>query len=169
MAQGLTPLPENKFEANQPEQLPGNVNLPNKTVESLSLPEQEKVAEKSQNTENINLADEAGEGELGLVVGGVQNSATFQKRLKKIEETLEKDLSELYLAMPENKKLEFKIAGEETARKINQILSQAKFKIQAIISLIKKWLSLLPGANQFFIEQETKIKTDEIIRLNELK
>ena len=34
-----------------------------------------------------------------------------------------------------------------------------------IIDVIKKWLSIIPGINKFFLEQEAKIKTDKIMEL----
>lgn len=167
MPQNISSQPEQKIEINRPEITKENISAPTKTVEIFGANEQERVTESAQKTEKNDLTEKVGEGELGLVIGGQANSAAYQKRLKKIEETLEKDLSELYLAMPDNKKQEFKKVGEETADKINQMLGQAKYKIQNIIALIKKWLSLLPGASQFFIEQEAKIKTDEIVRMKE--
>ena len=167
MPQNLPLQTEKKFETNKPEANPENVVLSGKTVEALNFPEKERTADSSQDKEKTELAGVGSEGEAVLVVGGSTNSTFYQERLKKIEATLEKDLSELYTALPNEKKQEFKKVGEETAQKINQMLSQASYKIQAIIALIKKWLSLLPGVNQFFIEQETKIKTDEIVRLKD--
>ena len=92
-----------------------------------------------------------------------------QEREKRIEKILEKDLADVYAGLPPNKQREFKIAGERTAREINNLLDKARVKAMQIITLIKKWLSLLPGINKFFLEQEAKIKTDEIMRLKEEK
>lgn len=168
MPQDITPQVEKKFETIQPQSVPETINQPDKSPEILAFPEKIKPAEAAAERAGNDQGLTGSEGEVGVVVGGSTNSTYYKERLKKIEATLEKDLSELYLAMPDSKRQEFKIAGEETANKINEILSQAKYKVQAIITLIKKWLSMLPGVNQFFIEQETKIKTDEIIRLKSL-
>ena len=78
---------------------------------------------------------------------------------------LEKDLDKMYLAMDAKTKEEFKVVGEETAREINLLLKKAKIKVIKIITLIKKWLAIIPGVNKFFVEQEAKIKTDEILSL----
>jgi hypothetical protein len=59
------------------------------------------------------------------------------------------------------------LAGEETVEKINSLLDKTKIKIGKIINLIKKWLKIIPGINQFFLEQEAKIKTDKIINLKD--
>ena len=47
--------------------------------------------------------------------------------------------------------------------KINELLSHAKVKVNKIIALIRDWLKLIPGINKFFLEQETKIKADNLL------
>lgn len=91
--------------------------------------------------------------------------APAAKRQKQIENILAKDLEEIYLNLTPEKKAEFKKTGEETAGKINQLLVKAKINIGEIIRLIKKWLSLIPGINKYFLEQEAKIKADEVIKI----
>ena len=58
---------------------------------------------------------------------------------------------------------EFKIKGEETAGKIRELLKSTHIKVKKIFRLIYEWLRLLPGVNKFFLEQEAKIKTDNIV------
>ncbi len=84
-------------------------------------------------------------------------------RLTEIENILEQDLEEIYFNLPDEAKQIFKVEGEETARKINSLLGETKVAVQKIIDLIVDWLSVLPGVNKFFIEQEAKIKTDKIM------
>jgi len=136
--------------------------------EGLNSPEQERVFEGAQNTERaVNEVADAirTEGELGGVqpIGGFASQNT--KRQKEIEEVMSQDLRDIYMQLPPNKQQEFKIKGEETAREINNLLNAAKIEIGKIIELLKKWLFIIPGVNKFFIEQEAKIKADEIIRL----
>ncbi|MFH1427116.1 MAG: hypothetical protein ABIG60_01130 [Patescibacteria group bacterium] len=92
----------------------------------------------------------------------------WKRRQKQIEEILADDLEDIFLKMPADKQAEFKKAGEETARKINDLLDKAKVKIKQIISLIKKWFQLIPGINKFFLEKEAKIKADRIIKLRQV-
>jgi len=94
-------------------------------------------------------------------VGG----SPFDQRQKQVEGLMSKGLEEIYLSLPPEKRAEFKRAGEETALKVNQLLEKTKVNIGKIVNLIKKWLSLLPGVNKMFLEQEAKIRTDEIIKL----
>lgn len=82
-----------------------------------------------------------------------------------IESVLEEGLSELYVSMPEALQSEFKIKGEETTRKIVQILERGKNIAKKVFETIVEWLKLIPGVNKFFLEQEAKIKTDKILNI----
>jgi len=100
--------------------------------------------------------------------GGIVSASKFRddqlEIKKKIENILEKGLNNIYSKMSEDQKNKFKEKGEQTAYEINILLNKTKVKIKKIIDLIKNWLLLIPGANKFFIEQESKIKADEIIK-----
>jgi hypothetical protein len=89
----------------------------------------------------------------------------YEEREKQIENFLARDLEEIYLGLPLDKQVEFRKEGEETARKINKLLEKTKINLGKIVNLIRKWLSLIPGVNKFFLEQEAKIKADEIVKL----
>ncbi|MFH1233074.1 MAG: hypothetical protein V1649_00255 [Patescibacteria group bacterium] len=90
-------------------------------------------------------------------------------RQKQVEKVLESGLEKIYSELPDDKKKEFKIVGEQIAVKISLLLNKTKIKIKDIINLIKKWLSLIPGVNKYFIEQEAKIKADEIVKIKNSK
>ena len=98
--------------------------------------------------------------------GSIGAGRSDQARQKEIEDVLARDLADLYREMPESRRREFKQAGEETAGKINELFTRGKATAKKIVDLIKRWLGLIPGVNRFFLEQEAKIKTDEILRLN---
>lgn len=87
-------------------------------------------------------------------------------RQKKVEKILEIDLAAIYNSLTPEKKVEFKAAGERAAQEISTLLTEAKVQIKKIIEIIINWLKIVPGINQFFVEQEAKIKADEIIKLN---
>lgn len=89
---------------------------------------------------------------------------------KKIEDILEEDLEDTYFQLPEDKRAEFKQEGEEAAWKITDILlHKPKLYIIKIIAIIRKWLKMVPGVNKFFLEQETKIKTEKILEIKKGK
>ena len=109
--------------------------------------------------------EQIGEANRGIVAAGNAAGAS-QARKKEIERILEAGLEDIFAGLPPEKKTEFVRAGEETAGRINELFDTAKVRAKKIIVLIKKWLLILPGINKFFLEQEAKIKTDEIIKLN---
>ncbi len=90
-----------------------------------------------------------------------------KEREKKIESILAEGMEEIYLNMTPAKREEFKKAGEEAAREINGLLEKTKVKVKKIINIIKKWLSIIPRVNKFFLEQESKIKADEVMKLKD--
>ncbi len=137
----------------------------------------EKSLEKKESFDNVKKQEEKtketmpsiseGDGQEGIV-GSSNLTQQKAQRKKKIENILASDLKEAYLKMTPQKQKEFKLVGEETAIKINNLLDKTKVKIKTIINLIKNWLSIMPGINKFFIEQEAKIKTDEIMKIKGL-
>jgi|GEM_PF-1217842 len=99
----------------------------------------------------------------GAAITGVQPRG-YAIRQKKIERVMEDGLAGIYQAMPPDKQQEFRMAGERTAREINAVLQAAKIKVNKIINLIRKWLSLIQGVNLYFLEKEAKRKADEIVK-----
>ena len=86
---------------------------------------------------------------------------------KEIEKTLEKGLEKTFGEMPPDLQIQFKTKGEEAAQKIRGMLARAKEMARNILELIKSWLGLIPGVSKYFLEQEAKIKTDEILKIAE--
>lgn len=95
----------------------------------------------------------------------VGTAAPRAKLQKQVESVLSQGLSEIYLSLDPAKRAEFKKAGEKTAEKISRLLESAKINMRKIIALIKKWLMTIPGVNRYFLEQEAKIKADEIVKM----
>lgn len=126
-----------------------------------ALKDKEKVAEVGE--EKV-VEQEAG---TQTAVSAPTSDATVQKDelMVQIEDILEEGLGDLYEGMPEYLQIEFKKKGEETAFKIRKLLEASKVKVKKILHLILDWLKMIPGVNKFFLEQESKIKTDKIIRL----
>jgi hypothetical protein len=125
---------------------------------SLNLEKPEKASEKAAEARSAAVAVPSA-APLKSVI------SEYEERERQIENFLARDLEEIYLGLPLNKQVEFRKEGEETARKINKLLEHTKINFGKIVNLIRKWLSLLPGVNKFFLEQEAKLKADEIIKL----
>ena len=86
-----------------------------------------------------------------------------EEEVHEIESILSENLEELYEQMTPQLQEQFKVEGEATARKIHGLLQKTKIRFKEIIGLIKQWLTMIPGVNKFFLEQETKIKTEKVI------
>jgi hypothetical protein len=102
-------------------------------------------------------------------IGPVPQAPAKSPTFEKIEDILEEDLENIYFQMPQQKQAELRQSGEETASRIEILLGGVKIKVKKILELVLKWLKIIPGINKFFLEQEAKIKTDEILKLREEK
>ena len=87
--------------------------------------------------------------------------------IAEIEQALSSDLEEVYFQMPPETQTVFKKKGEQTAREVKTLLEKTKVNVRKIAKLIMNWLKLIPGVNKFFLEQEAKIKTDEVLKLKQ--
>jgi len=83
-----------------------------------------------------------------------------------IEQILSENLSEHYQAMPPEVRAKFKQKGEETVGKLRQMVRGTVIRVKDVLKLIVAWLKIIPGANKYFLEQESKIKADKIIELH---
>ncbi len=118
-----------------------------------------------QSTETAPIAKELKPEPVKTAPAATVAPAPLNVLLRSVEGILQEDLSEVYGKMSPEKQQEFKQVGEETVSKITKLLQAAKVKVREIFSLIFKWLSLIPGVNKFFLEQEAKIKTDQVLAL----
>lgn len=94
-------------------------------------------------------------------------AAHKSETLEKIEDIMEEDLEEVYSHLPADKKQEFRKKGEETAEEIEGMLFRVKINSKKIFRLLFGWMKVIPGVNKYFLKQEAKIKTDEILEVKE--
>ncbi len=80
-----------------------------------------------------------------------------------LEGILADDLTEVFLELPDDKKLAFKKKGEEVAIRVYEMIHSGKVKVGKILGWIREWLRMIPRVNKFFIDQEAKIKADKIL------
>ena len=155
-----------KFERKEPERIEKIVEVEKEVRENKIEAAPENIVEVSEPGKAVEPEEQKGTTEMtaGFVVG----QGILQKRKEReeqIERILAKDMEEIFEGMPEMKQKEFKQQGEKTAKEISLMLEKTRVKIKKVINLIKKWLSVIPGVNKFFLEQESKIKTDEIMKI----
>lgn len=153
----LNKVPEIKETMKMPERVP-EVKI------GLEPIEKDVDAKAAQQPESTPVGEALGEDQLVTIR---KVSAAAMKQLDRLEEEiddiLEEDLKELYVAMPPDKQAEFRQKGEETRSRIRELVSSAKINAKKIFALIRAWLKIIPGVNRFFLEQEAKIKTDKIL------
>ena len=83
-----------------------------------------------------------------------------------IEFILSEDLADHFRAMPPDVQARFRAKGDETVSKLAILVSRTVIKAKEVLNLIVAWLRLIPGVNKYFLEQESKIKTDKILELH---
>jgi len=88
--------------------------------------------------------------------------------LKNIERILSGELEDVYLQMPVERRHSFKQKGEQVAQSIKIELTEHKPNVEKITKMIFRWLKIIEGVNESFLHQESKIKTDEILKLKAL-
>lgn len=98
--------------------------------------------------------------------GGKTGSPKSETRVR-VESVMEERLESVYKSMPGDVRATFKQKGEETAVEIESMLYKVKVHSKKVFTLLFNWLRIIPGVNKYFLEQEAKLKTDEIMRLKE--
>ncbi|MEK9130391.1 MAG: hypothetical protein AAB526_03300 [Patescibacteria group bacterium] len=128
------------------------------------IQEDEEIAESQKTEETFKQTP--------FVVSSPASSILLDKEQAKsetqqsIEKILLEDLEDICLRLPIDKQREIEVKKEEISSKIEIIINEVQIKMKKLFKLIKEWLKLIPGVNKFFLEQETKIKMDEIIELS---
>lgn len=83
---------------------------------------------------------------------------------KDVEQILAEDLGALYQQMNPEQRAAFKQKGQEVSIAISKLLTRAQATFKSVLKLVRDWLSMIPSTNKLFLEQESKIKTDSIIK-----
>lgn len=84
---------------------------------------------------------------------------------QQIEAIMQEDVREIYQTMNTDEQNRFREKGIEVNDKIEELVLSMKAKAGKVLNLIKSWLFLIPRANKFYLEQESKKKTEEIMDL----
>lgn len=87
------------------------------------------------------------------------------QQLQQVEQVLAEGLEDIFKALPPAEQQKFKVAGEQAAQEVFGLLGQVKVKVSAIVDVLRRWLSTIPGVNKFFVEQEAKIKAQKLVSL----
>jgi hypothetical protein len=77
----------------------------------------------------------------------------------------DESLQRIYAELPPATQGKFRSAGEALAARIEQMLTIGKVNLRAAHDGIEGWLSIIPRANRWYLQQEAKTKTDAILML----
>ena len=157
--------------------MPGEKSLEKPIIDNIELPLQqtEKIKNSEQKLEQVSSVFEKISQKSDLLkklenkhpIMPLVNSSFQQQRAVAIDVILSAGLNEIFLHLKAEEQQAFKKKGEETVTKINELLNKIKLKISTIINLIRDWLKLIPGVNKFFLEQEAKIKANQILKIKD--
>lgn len=86
-----------------------------------------------------------------------------------VQKILEDGLEEAIVTMPEEAKQRFLQKGKEIGTILADMVRRYKVEVKRVLSLLKEWLTTIPGINRFFLEKEAKIKTDRILELERIQ
>ncbi|MFC1663410.1 hypothetical protein ACFL04_04615 [Patescibacteria group bacterium] len=135
-----------------------------KTLEVPVIPERREVSvTKKEQLRTVEQPEELEKSIPAKAPPTAVPATSLEHTVREVEIVLAENLDDIYKNLPAEKQVIFRKKGEETARKISVMIIQAKVKVGGILSLIKKWLKIVPGINKFFLEQEAKIKTDKLV------
>ncbi len=84
-----------------------------------------------------------------------------------VEAVLEEGIIDAYRTMPAAAKVRFRKEGERVTVLLAEMVRSLKVNASKALSLISGWLKLIPGVNKYFLIQESKLKTDHVMRLAE--
>lgn len=149
------------------DQFSENLELKDQPEKSLEqIQEEEKDLQEKRDKVAKKIEEETAASD---TLGALQQQGFEQKgqTIIEVENILQADLEELYLAMTPQEQQAFKKKGEEVTLKIVSLLQKTKLKVNKIVDLIKNWLKMIPGVNKFFLEQEAKIKADRILLIKQ--
>ena len=90
---------------------------------------------------------------------------TLALPIAKVERILEQNLWDLYFALPQGSREKFKAEGENAAATLRAAIEGKKVKPNQVLNAVHKWLKTIPRVNPYFLEQEAKIKTDQVMAL----
>ena len=134
---------------------------PEQAVEAASIPERQTEQTPGASAES-HVAPSAAPAP---VSAPVPVQAAKDANLAKVERVLEDNLWDVYVSLPDKARAVFKKKGEETAAAIQALIVQTHVRASKIHNLVHQWLGKIPGVNEFFLLQESKIKTDQFVSL----
>jgi len=90
---------------------------------------------------------------------------TKSERVQEIELIMSDGLADIYSTLDVTQQQAVKVEGEKAANEIEGLIEQGAVVAKKVLSILRNWLTKIPGVNKFFLEQESKLKTDKIMAI----
>ncbi len=142
------------------------------TVESAPITPEARLESESVQTANVASVviaspEAAQEAQLTASPTATAIAVPPDKVAEEVDAILKENLDEAITAMPEEAKQRFWQKGKELSVILADMVRRYKVEVKHVLTLLKNWLTSIPGVNRFFLEQEAKIKTDRILELEQ--
>lgn len=148
--------------------------LPEKQIGGFEVNKSEKIKTQEQTAEK--MSSEAEQDKIEKIIKPntsakgqkiVIGQRTLSPLQKSIEDALSKDLDEIYFNLDKDTQIEFKSEGEKVASEIEKLIKSLQITAKKVLDLIIGWLKIIPGTSKHFLDQEAKLKTDEIMKMTD--
>ncbi len=130
--------------------------MPEKVKEAAAKKEEKKAPEKEPKAKPVSQTP-------------MPKAERHDPELKEIQDILQEGIYDLYKQMPPLEQKRFREEGVRLAKTIKGLLYSAKVNVKKIVTLIRGWLSRLPGINKFYILQESKNKIDKLLEVKKAR
>ena len=96
-----------------------------------------------------------------------QVTSRKSETLHRIEDIMSEDMTAIYKELPPDVKAQFKEQGEVVAKEVEGMMFKVKVHSKTVFKLVFGWLRIIPHVNKYFLRQEAKLKTDELMKLKD--
>lgn len=148
-------------EIGENEEIERNENIAPFPIESAPEIKEQIILNPEENPENA--------GKIASLEDEIQDDPhTKSERLQDIEKEMSKDLEDIYKGLDSSEQMKVKEKGEYTAQEIEKLMEHAADEediSRKTLKIVRDWMHEILGVNKFFLEQESKRKTDRMLAL----
>ncbi|MAG28808.1 hypothetical protein CL632_01510 [bacterium] len=157
-------IPQEQAQKPSPEIVEKPQAAPQEQKEQIQAPKQPRletgapnqVPQKAQTQANDNISQ---------LKERVPTPHTKSERVIEIEKIMTAGLDDIYKELDPNTQQTVKTIGEEAASQIEKLIEEGQNIAKKVLSVLRGWLKKIPGVNIYFLEQESKRKTDKIMAM----
>ena len=166
--QGIGPTPEKIPESVEAPSVEAGASLEDSPVAADRAAFEQSAERKDEFLEKV--SEDTPVTQAAVIAGAAPVAETVpvvpdDEVIVEVEKILEDGLGDYVESMPEEARKRFLTKGRDVSIQIAVMVRGLKVELHRTILLIRDWLLTIPGVNRYFLEQEAKIKTDNIVAL----